>query len=251
MTLKTVNVVCVKWGKTYTYEHVNRLFKMVKRNLSIPFTFYCLTEDPENLNNEIVPILLNEELCLEGFWWKMCMFQRSLYKEDLPTLYFDIDTIIQKDITSFFDNFQEDKIRIPYLGAYPEGDAYKNPAVVNSSIMLFRPSKSEKIFNSFIQDADYNIIEYQGVCRYLWGKHSDNLIYYNYMNHFYSAISVPYVAKLYRDGMEKYKGKVKSKIRRGSVAYFYIEDVPVCLLNGATRDGVLDQLYEKFSSYYD
>jgi len=249
MTLKTVNVVCVKWGETYTYEYVNRLFKMVKRNLSVPFTFYCLTEDPENLNEEIVSVQLEEELCLDGFWWKMCMFQRSMYKEDLPTLYFDIDTIIQKDITTFFNNFQEDKIKIPYMGKYPGNDAYKHPALVNSSIMLFRPSKSENIFKDFIESSDFNIMEYQGVCRYLWAKHSDILIYYNWLEHWYSAIMVPYVASLHRDILNKNQQRIKHKT--GSLAYWHFKDTPVCMLNGTTREGVIDQLYEKFSSYYD
>jgi len=249
MTSKTVNVVCVKWGDRYTYEHVNRLFKMVKRNLLIPFTFYCLTEDPQNLHSEIVPVALDDDLCLEGFWWKMCMFQRSMYKKDLPTLYFDIDTIIQKDITLLFDNFQEDKIRIPYMGKYPGRDAYKHPSIVNSSIMLFRPSKAEKIFNSFIENSDYNIIEYRGVCRYLTAKHYDDMVYYNYLEHFYSIFIIPYVASLRPELLEKHEKYLK--VAKGSWKYYHFKDTPVGMMNGSSREGVIDQLYEKFSSYYD
>ena len=39
-------VLCMKWGTLYPASYVNRLFHAVSANLSGPFRFICLTDDP-------------------------------------------------------------------------------------------------------------------------------------------------------------------------------------------------------------
>ena len=38
-------VVCLKWGNKYSAEYVNKLYSMVKRNLTIDYEFVCFTEN--------------------------------------------------------------------------------------------------------------------------------------------------------------------------------------------------------------
>ncbi len=38
---KAVNIICMKWGDKYGAEYVNKLYAMVKRNITIPFQFVC------------------------------------------------------------------------------------------------------------------------------------------------------------------------------------------------------------------
>jgi hypothetical protein len=93
-----INVVCVKWGTLYNSDYVNRLYGMVRRNLTIPFDFYCITDDPTNIRPEVIikecPIdWLHDVGSNENQWYKECMF----LKEFLPqrkTLYFDLDVVI-------------------------------------------------------------------------------------------------------------------------------------------------------------
>lgn len=54
-----VHIVCVKWGSKYGADYVNKLYRGVSRNVvGIGYNFYCFTENPEGLddNIKIVPL---------------------------------------------------------------------------------------------------------------------------------------------------------------------------------------------------
>jgi hypothetical protein len=51
--IKSLNIICYKWGTRYSSWEVNILYASVKRNLSIPFRFFCLTDNPDGLRPEI------------------------------------------------------------------------------------------------------------------------------------------------------------------------------------------------------
>ena len=53
----TVNVICLKFGDYYSPEYINKLYRGVKRNLSRPFRFICVTEKPEGILPEVETIL--------------------------------------------------------------------------------------------------------------------------------------------------------------------------------------------------
>ena len=36
MKKSVVNIVCMKWGKKFGPQYVNRLYKMVEKNLTLP-----------------------------------------------------------------------------------------------------------------------------------------------------------------------------------------------------------------------
>ena len=48
-----VNVICIKWGTLYGPEFVNKLYSMVKRNLSLEFRFVCMTDDTTGIDEHI------------------------------------------------------------------------------------------------------------------------------------------------------------------------------------------------------
>jgi hypothetical protein len=55
---KSVNVVCMKWGRLYGPEWVNKLCGMVARNTTWKVRFVCLTDDserPTSINPTFVP----------------------------------------------------------------------------------------------------------------------------------------------------------------------------------------------------
>ncbi len=105
------NVVCVKWGDKFTPEHVNRLYRMAKKNISLPFTFYCYTENPIGLVDEIKIIPFDESLDLKAWWWKLTLFQ----KNDRPNginLYLDLDVVIQNNVDDIFNAVVPNKLTI-------------------------------------------------------------------------------------------------------------------------------------------
>ncbi len=92
-----INVVCLKWGNKYNAEYVNRLHSMVKRNLTIPFEFYCLTEDITGINQDI-KIKPLPEIDLEGWWFKVTLFQKNAYGFKGRILFIDLDMVIINNI---------------------------------------------------------------------------------------------------------------------------------------------------------
>jgi hypothetical protein len=48
--MQAVNVLCIKWGKKYGPEYVNKLHSMVRRHLHRPFRFVCLTDDAAGID---------------------------------------------------------------------------------------------------------------------------------------------------------------------------------------------------------
>ena len=46
----TKQVICISWGTKYGAPYVNRLYAMVARNLTPPFSFTCFTDDAEGFH---------------------------------------------------------------------------------------------------------------------------------------------------------------------------------------------------------
>ena len=76
MALPKLNIICYRWGTKYGVEYVNTLYAMVKRNLSYPFTFHCITDDPSGLAPAIVVHSL-PETGVTGIWQKLMTFEEN------------------------------------------------------------------------------------------------------------------------------------------------------------------------------
>jgi hypothetical protein len=111
--LKPVNVLCIKWGKKYGPDYVNTLYSMVRRNLSRPFRFICLTDDWEGIRDEIevnaFPKVGFEDFdkrlpwTMQQDWLKLTAFAKPLYDLEGPTLLLDLDLVIVGSLDEFFD----------------------------------------------------------------------------------------------------------------------------------------------------
>jgi hypothetical protein len=108
-----VNVLCIKWGKKYGPEYVNKLHNMVSRHLHRPFRFVCLTDDSQG----IAPHVEVKPIPMVGFsefdqrkpwtfghgWLKLTSFAHPLYDLSGPTLFLDLDIVIVDSLDPFFD----------------------------------------------------------------------------------------------------------------------------------------------------
>lgn len=187
---RPVNIICVKTGSKYSNKHVERLYKMVERNCTLPFIFYCLTDDIYNLPKDVVGIGVDKSLDLESYWWKVCLFDLNF---DETLLYIDLDVIIQQNIDYIFlddnQNFKcillEDA-GIPYpFDGRDENSILVIPQVkINSSLMLFKPATCKYLFDEFIKNIDYNIIHYYGLDRFISEKATD-LNYFDFTKDYY------------------------------------------------------------------
>lgn len=128
--------MCVKWGTLYGPEFVNNLYAMVKRNLTIPFRFICLTDDETGIHKDIDIIPTPSHL--QGWWQKIAYFQTPLADITGPILALDLDVIVVDNIDCFFSYQPDDfvmKIDKPTHG-------------FSSCVMRFNANQYSHIYNN-------------------------------------------------------------------------------------------------------
>ena len=238
------NVIVVKWGDKFTAEHVNRIYRMAKRNLTLPFNFYCYTEDPTDIYNEVNIIPLDESLDLKAWWWKLTLFKQNDWSEGI-NLFLDLDIVIQKNIDHFFNKAKKNKVTIISDDYDWDNNSLRdtNPITMpeyNSSIMIWYNNENTEIYNKFIKDTKLYQNVYLGIDRFFTYEIDQNKFaeieveeYYfrKSIGHFEkvedkisSAISFP---KLNNDG---------KRIGTRSFRVFFDPNKSICVFNGCHED---------------
>lgn len=107
-----LSIICFQYSNpgfraTYGAEHVKKLYRMVKRNVTQPFKFYCITDCvlPYIDNEKILPIFLDKDLfpfTALGSWPVLSMFNPNIQKqiEGSVILKLDLDAVITGNIDS-------------------------------------------------------------------------------------------------------------------------------------------------------
>ncbi len=89
-----LHIICYRWGTKYGAEYVNILRAMIARNLSVPHTFHCITDDPAGLHEAIVAHPL-PDTGVTGIWRKLMTFSHDfLGLEGEWVVSFDLDLVI-------------------------------------------------------------------------------------------------------------------------------------------------------------
>lgn len=105
--MTVANIICIKWGTLFGPEYVNRLYSGVRRNLSVPVRFICMTENSDGFHPDIEVLPLPIEPFLEpmnaalavanrqGAMRKTSLFKPGLIPDlDGPILGFDLDVVV-------------------------------------------------------------------------------------------------------------------------------------------------------------
>jgi len=154
-------VLCLKHGEKYSSQYVNTLYSMVKRNLTIPFTMVCLTDNKQGIDSDILCLDLPKELT--GWWCKPYM-----YSADLPLngtiLYMDLDVVVSGNLNKLFD-YEPDNwcvIRDFTRAMQPQWEKY------NSSIVRFKVGQLHNVWAEFRKDPQKIIRSHFGDQDWLW-----------------------------------------------------------------------------------
>lgn len=135
----------MKWGTKYGPEYVNTLFSMVKRHLSLPFRFVCLTDDAHGFATGIesfpIPPLDIPDGPERG-WDKLVTFSSPLYDLEGQVLFLDLDVLVVGNIDCFFEHDAE----FPIIK-----DFVKNDITGNSSVYRFTANQHQDILSYFRQ----------------------------------------------------------------------------------------------------
>ena len=104
----------MKWGTLYGADYVNTLYAMVRRHISGPFRFVCLTDNRDGIDpavecHECPLVDIPEPYRMRG-WRKVSLFATSdrLFGLDGSWLYLDLDVVVTGPLDDFF-TFQPEK----------------------------------------------------------------------------------------------------------------------------------------------
>jgi len=232
------NVIVVKWGTKFTPEHVNRLYRMAKRNITLPFNFYCYTEDPTGIYDEVNIVPLDTILELKKWWWKLTLFKENNLNNGI-NLFLDLDVVIQSNIDYFFTKVKHNKItiidhektEIYFNDIDPPTDPY-----YNSSIMIWYNNENQEIYKKFIGNHKLYTKIYHGIDRFL----SYEIPSYKFIgledNDYYYRIS----KKENEINVQSYFVRLHTPTERFSrparMEVFFNKNIPICVFNGCHED---------------
>lgn len=99
-------IVCMKWGQVYSADYVNRLYRMIARNITPPFKLYCLTDDPAGIDPAVetrpCPMLDLPRHMKYGGWRKVSLWANEVADLKGECLFLDLDIIITGSLDDFF-----------------------------------------------------------------------------------------------------------------------------------------------------
>lgn len=235
-----VNIFTVKWGDKFNAHHVNRLYRMVKKNLTIPFNFYCNTDNWQSLDSGINVIPLTNNLFMYN---KIRML--SLHYEGLvgKTIYFDLDVVIQNNINDLFDLECDGLRAIRARWKHPiyspvhilVNNQYKD-TMLNGSVLMWNPNDWDAhfIWLHFNKDKHHWKQKYLGTTDYFW-FHEKLPVCYWPKKLIYSRIQG-------HNWKEWYKGQ---EVVDGINCY-RMPEYKVCVFNNVEPDSPLYRGYEHY-----
>jgi len=100
-------IICIKWGDRYGAEYVNKMYGMISRNITPPFTLYCLTDNSDGIREEVECRPLPDLGCpvpikAPGKWRKTALWGASLFDIEGVVLFLDLDVVITGSLDDFF-----------------------------------------------------------------------------------------------------------------------------------------------------
>jgi hypothetical protein len=101
-------IITMKWGNSFHPFYVNILYNAVKKNVTGPLRFVCITDDSGGIVPEVECFDIKDlELGLSfegsGAWKKIGIYQEKLFDISGEVLFLDLDTIVTGSLDDFFD----------------------------------------------------------------------------------------------------------------------------------------------------
>ncbi len=139
------NVICIKWGDKFGADYVNRLYKMVEKNLTLEYRFVCFTDNSEGLLPQIevrdLPEFRENKSIPDRGWRKLSLFNQTLADLRGTALFLDLDVVIKDDLAPFFEVTGDFLI-------VKDWD-FPNSNIGNSSVFRFEIGKYPQVLENF------------------------------------------------------------------------------------------------------
>lgn len=145
--IKSLDCACVIHGDKYDWIYVERLYQMVKNNLSCDVNFHVFTESSRPVPEHMIKHELVDWPGIAGprksWWYKMQVFDPSRISGQV--LYLDLDVVIVDNLDWILD------LDVGYFWIIRDWKYLWKPTWMgpNSSVMLWNTDKFRFIWNGF------------------------------------------------------------------------------------------------------
>ncbi|MDH2328450.1 glycosyl transferase [Cereibacter sp. SYSU M97828] len=117
-------IICINWGTKYGPRFINRLYAMVARNITPPFSFTCFCDNPDGIRPEVDCQPLPEidyklPVTKKGIWPKSRLWGERLGTLEGPVLFMDLDLVITGSLDDFFTYGDPDQVILSRNPAKP------------------------------------------------------------------------------------------------------------------------------------
>jgi hypothetical protein len=149
-------VLCMKWGRRYGPDYVNRLYGMLKRHLTVDHRLICVTDDGREIRPEVqcrpLPALTLSPEGQRSPWRKLSCFAPELQDLEGPVLFLDLDVVIVANIDCLF----------AYPGEFCIIENWTQPGrgIGNSSVYRYRPGVHREVYERFRADPTAALRDY-------------------------------------------------------------------------------------------
>ena len=220
-------ILCVKWGDKYDHTYVEKLKEQCEQNCSVPFNFYCLTDNPTKPYDIQLPTTWDAYYHADRdfFWAYRKYYVFGLGNNNfLPEiegeqfLLLDLDVRIHQDLKYFFE-LPMDK---PWIvrgwwnnpNTVKQNFAKHKSTPLNSSVIRWNRNQLKDVFDNINRNAEVIFFTYPSADNYF------NHHWYNIWDEdasFFQGfpqgdIYSWYKGNVYPDDMEKHKLRENMKI---------------------------------------
>lgn len=158
-----VNIICLKWGRTYSSEFVNKLYRGVAKHLKRPFRMFCFTDDPAGVDpavecRPLEPLVVVPQL-RNNVMQKIALLHSHTGLTG-PTLFLDLDVIIMGNLDELFD-YEPDRFCIIHNWVPWRKQLLRSrPDIGNSSVFRFMPGRCDHALERFVKDPGHAFNDY-------------------------------------------------------------------------------------------
>lgn len=149
-------VFCLKWGTKYSADYVNRLFNMVERYLTPPYTFVCFTDNTLGIDPKIKALPVPNIPAI-GWWYKL-WFLSDATGFSGTALFLDLDIVICKSLDKFFTYASGEFCIIRDFNRH----VYKNWDRMNSSVFRVELGSLNSIYQDYLRHPTAYMQQFKG-----------------------------------------------------------------------------------------
>ena len=162
-------VISMNWGTAYGSDYVNRLYRMVRRNVTGPLRFVCLTDDRSGIQSEVEchdcpTIALPSPQCNLG-WRKLNLWDEHVsgLADGSEALFLDLDIVITENIDSFFDYRTPDGSDFIVARNWTQ----KNKSIGNTSVYRFTVGSHPTLLSNILENTEMQLAKYPNSQTYI------------------------------------------------------------------------------------